>query len=966
MKKVSNDADETGPPLTVGRTGLSAFLLALLRPGDAKSATLHSNDVTLDLLSTSLSISFGQIEKIDVKKGWFGHSVRMRLTNAEKTVSGLTQRHAYALADGLEAARVYWWQKTLEAQKAPLQSVHAGISRLANPIEYTRFSVFSRLENDAGQVVTNFPERRPDQLSASDEVRKLEAIRAFVHSPADHRARANATFVNEELERSRGFFDRIEAKPLTDEQRKSVVVDEDHNLVVAAAGSGKTSVIVAKAGWLIEKGYRKPSELLLLAYAKDAQTEMEERIRRRLGDEAASDLSVRTFHGLGLSIVGEAEGKRPTLAKVAEDDRALFDLLKSIVADLLENQKFSNLMITWFQNHFAPYRSETEFRNQGEYWNYIRANEIRSLKGEKLKSFEECEIANFLFLNDVPYEYEHPYEHETATPERRQYQPDFYLPDPGIYIEHFALSASGDTPPFIDRDEYHRSRQWKLELHAAHGTTLVETFSHEKAAGKLTDNLAEKLIALGVKLSPIPPTEIFKILEQQGRVDPFTRLVSTFLQHFKGAQLSIDEIAKRAARSSDRPRAEAFVKVFDPIFQRYEDWLAERKQIDFHDMIVRATNLVERGRYVNPTDYILVDEFQDISPGRSRLLKALLDRSPNSQLFAVGDDWQAIYRFAGSDIAIMREFGERFGASERIDLRTTFRCSEPIASAATKFVLENPAQLRKEVSSTRQLDGPCLSIGLPTKEGSDLLAEALQSIEEDASKSGEPASVLVLGRYRHSRPKQLAQLAKSHPNLDVSFMTVHRSKGLEADYVIVVGLCSGKYGFPTEIADDPLLDIVLAAPEGHPNAEERRLFYVAMTRAKRRVFLLADGGPPSPFIKELMDGKYNVSVFGRLPAKDVACPTCVEGRLERREGTNGTFYGCSNWPYCGHTQSACPHCLNGLPVKSDGGFLCRECGQPIEGCPRCDGWLQKKNGKFGLFFGCSNWPDCSYTRNIAN
>jgi len=364
-------------------------------------------------------------------------------------------------------------------------------------MEYTRFSVFSRLEKDAGQIVTHFPKRCPDQLSASDEVRKLEAIRAFVQSPAGHRARANATFVNEELERSRGFLDRIEAKPLTDEQRKAVVVDEDHNLVVAAAGSGKTSVIVAKAGWLIEKGYRKPSELSLLAYAKDAQTEMEERIRRRLGDEAASDLSVRTFHGLGLSIIGGAEGKHPTLAKVAEDDRALFDLLKSIVADLLENQKFSNLMITWFQNHFAPYRSETEFRNQGEYWNYIRANEIRSLKGEKLKSFEECEIANFLFLNGVPYEYERPYEHETATPERRQYQPDFYLPDPGIYIEHFALSASGDTPPFIDRDEYHRSRQWKLELHAAHGTTLVETFSHEKAAGKLTDNLAEKLNALG-------------------------------------------------------------------------------------------------------------------------------------------------------------------------------------------------------------------------------------------------------------------------------------------------------------------------------------------------------------------------------------------------------------------------------------------------------------------------------------
>jgi DNA helicase-4 len=965
MKQISNSGVETLPALTVGRTGLRAFLLAILRPDDAKGATLHSNNVTLDLLSKSLRISFGQIERIDVKKGWFGHSVRMRLTDAEKTVSGLTQRHAHALADGLEAARVYWWKKTLETQKASLQSVYAGILHLANPVRYIRFSAFSRLEKDAAQVVKLFPKKCPEKLLASDDVKKLKLIRAFVQSPDNCRARTNATFVKKELERSRGFFDRIEARPLTDEQRKAVVIDEDHNLVVAAAGSGKTSVIVAKAGWLIEKGYRKPSELLLLAYAKDAQTEMEERIRRRLGDVAASKLSVRTFHGLGLSIIGEAEGKRPSLAKVAEDDRALFEFLKSVVVDLLEDQKFSNLMITWFQNHFAPYRSETEFRNQGEYWNYIRANEIRSLKGEKLKSFEECEIANFLFLNGVPYEYERQYEHETATSERRQYQPDFYLPKVGIYIEHFALSASGDTPPFIDRDEYNRSRQWKLDLHRAHGTTLIETYSHEKSAGNLTRNLAKKLNGIGVELSPVPPEEVFKILQQQGRVDPFTHLVATFLQHFKGAQLSIDEIAKRATRSRDRPRAEAFVKVFAPIFQRYEGLLASSKQIDFHDMIVRATNLVECGRYVNPTEYILVDEFQDISPGRSRLLKAILDRSPNSQLFAVGDDWQAIYRFAGSDITIMREFSGRFGASERIDLRTTFRCAQPIASAASKFVLENPAQLRKEVSSTRQINGPGLSIGLSATDGCDLLEKALQSIDNDASKFGEPASVLVLGRYRHSRPKHLAQLAKAHPNLDASYMTVHASKGLEADYVIVVGLCSGKYGFPTEIADDPLLDLVLAAPEGHPNAEERRLFYVAMTRAKRRVFLLADGGPASPFIKELLNGEYSVSVFGHLPEKDVACPTCIEGLLERREGKRGPFYGCSNRPYCRYTQSACPHCLKGLPVKSSGGFLCRECAQPIEGCPSCDGWLQKKNGKFGLFLSCSKWPNCKYTRKAT-
>jgi DNA helicase IV len=314
----------------------------------------------------------------------------------------------------------------------------------------------------------------------------------------------------------------------------------------------------------------------------------------------------------------------------------------------------------------------------------------------------------------------------------------------------------------------------------------------------------------------------------------------------------------------------------------------------------------------------------------------------------------------------MSEFQERFGASKRIDLGTTFRCSEPITIAATKFILENPAQLRKQVSSTRKLDPPGLWIGLPTTEGSDLIAEALRSIEADVSKSEAPASVLVLGRYRHSRPKNLKQLAKPHPKLDVSYMTVHRSKGLEADYVILVGLSSGKYGFPTELTDDPILDIVLAQPEGHANAEERRLFYVAITRARRRVFLIADGGPPSTFIKELLGRNYEASVFGRKPDQDVSCPTCVEGQLERREGTKGTFYGCSNWPYCNFRQSACPQCSTGLPFRSNGEFICRDCGQHVESCPRCDGWLQEKNGKYGPFLGCSSWPNCKYTRNLPD
>ncbi|MYI72860.1 MAG: AAA family ATPase, partial [Candidatus Dadabacteria bacterium] len=736
-----------------------------------------------------MKIPFQEIETVEVENGWFWADIRVRYTSGEEVVSGLSRHKARAFADALESLRINWWRKVLAEHVGTLNSVQDDLAQLADPPMYMARSIFSTLERKARDVVAQFPSQWPDKLSGVAEIQMLKTIQDFLKDPEAHRTRANDIFVVNELGRSREFFDKIETRPLTDEQRRSVVVNEDRNLVVAAAGSGKTSVIVAKAGWLLHKNYWRPSELLLLAFASDAQKEMQQRIRERLGDEVVEKLTVRTFHSLGMSIIGEVEGKLPTLAKVATDDKALRKLLKDIIADLFDDSKFSKIMSTWFQEHSTPYKSEYEFKTQGEYWDYIRANEIRSLKGDRVKSFEECEIANFLYLNGVPYEYERDYEHDTATSERRQYQPDFYLSDSGIYIEHFALNELGDTPPFIDREEYLQSMLWKQQTHSRYGTVLIETFSHEKGAGKLTENLAAKLADYNVTLSPISSAEVFAALQEQGRIDPFTQLIATFLHHYKEAQLSAEEIARRVAKIEDCPRAEAFITVFKRIFECYQERLAKLQQIDFHDMIGKATEHVENQRYHNPFGYILVDEFQDISPGRARLLKALLDRYVTTQLFAVGDDWQAIYRFAGSDIAIMREFRERFGESKRINMQTTFRCADRIATVATKFVLRNPAQIPKDVSSTLQLKEPCVHVGLGG-ESPDLLREVMKTIADDTGKNNGTSTVLLLGRYRHLQPENMYQLSNEYPDLHLSYKTVHSSKGLEADYVVVLGLCS--------------------------------------------------------------------------------------------------------------------------------------------------------------------------------
>jgi DNA helicase-4 len=250
---------------------------------------------------------------------------------------------------------------------------------------------------------------------------------------------------------------------------------------------------------------------------------------------------------------------------------------------------------------------------------------------------------------------------------------------------------------------------------------------------------------------------------------------------------------------------------------------------------------------VSPYRAIIVDEFQDISIARAKLLKALLRQDPLNRLFAVGDDWQSIYRFAGSDISIMRSFSEWFGHSEQVSLDRTFRFGQPLSDRAAHFVCQNSFQLPKTVISTVVREGAAITIVAKSKEASDPLRIALESIVQ--RKSQQRVSVQLLGRYNFNKPRDVAPLRGEFPNLSIEFKTVHGSKGLEADFVVVLDVVGGRYGFPSEISDDPVLSLVLAEAEVYPNAEERRLFYVALTRARVGVYLLTDN-PQSSFLEE--------------------------------------------------------------------------------------------------------------------
>src|SRR5262249_22447829 len=357
------------------------------------------------------------------------------------------------------------------------------------------------------------------------------------------------------------------------------------------------------------------------------------------------------------------------------------------------------------------------------------------------------------------------------------------------YVEHFALNREGRTPPFIPEAEYKASITWKRELHRKHGTCLIETYSWQKTQGSLLPTLERSLREARVVFEPNFSKEFEKFLRESGRVDRFSDLIATFLRHARSNPLKLAELRAIAESRPDSSRMLAFLDVFGPILEAYVKELARARQIDFEDMILRAATYVEDGHYPSPYRAIIVDEFQDISVARARLIKALLGQHPLNRLFAVGDDWQSIYRFAGSDISVMRRFAQWFGHAEQVALDRTFRFNQLLSDLAANFVCRNSFQIPKKVASEKVHEGaPITIISKGTKTG-DPLRTALESIEKRTSQ--DRISVQLLGRYNHNKPENLHALKRDFPNLNIEFLTVHRSKGLEADFVVVLDVIAG-------------------------------------------------------------------------------------------------------------------------------------------------------------------------------
>ena len=502
------------------------------------------------------------------------------------------------------------------------------------------------------------------------------------------------------------------------------------------------------------------------------------------------------------------------------------------------------------------------------------------------------------------------------------------------------MDKHGDPPSFFspeERREYVDGMKWKRRLHAANGTVLVESYSWWHADGKLVDNLWDRLKAHGVKRSGINPRATWsKLVEARKNTSlrEFARLVSSFISLAKSRRVepdNLDAILGRAQASGYfAERATRFFEIVHPMYRRYVEALKEENAIDFHDMINMAADHVrENPESVRRYRYVIIDEFQDISESRAYLIRAVV-AATGAKLFCVGDDWQSIYRFAGSDISLFTDFASHFGFARIVKLENTYRNSQELLSVAGQFIMKNPRQIKKALNSASHCERPVACVFYKEKEEiGKALCLALEEIAVETA--GTEATVMLLGRHNLESEwivgisditadrSQASFVWSKHPELKLSFFTVHKAKGLEADYVILLNFRDDMLGFPNMIADDPLLELLLSEREEIPFAEERRVFYVALTRARRRVLILAPEKGASVFLRDLPESARVINCDDIQNA--ATCPKCKRGRLVLRMGTSA-FYGCTNYPRCDYTLP-----MQRVPINAKtprchcGGFL---------------------------------------------
>jgi DNA helicase-4 len=668
------------------------------------------------------------------------------------------------------------------------------------------------------------------------------------------------------LDTHKDFFDHCLKYPLDKQQRRSIVSEEDNCLVVSSAGSGKTSSIVGKVKYLTEIKGIAPERILLISYTNKAAAELTERM-------ATNGLKGYTFHKLAIDIIGKTTGTKPSICDNTDS------LFVDIYHKLLDKSSFKKSIVAYFidyQTNEADWEQRKNERREqlSEQKNVQLKAMFPDMDGRAIyvRSEQEQKICFVLSSLGVKFRYEEPYEHQLADEMHSQYRPDFsiYFEQEGvtkrIYLEHFGVDEHGLVPAWFAKDKgitYEEANQkyndgitWKKTAHEKFGTQLLVTSSADFHYSDIRDKLRKLLDDAGVPIQEKTDEELYDLVLPKGskQEKAFIRLVVTFVTLVKSSCKSVKDVLKQAKNADDERSVFIIKNIFQPVYERYINALSDSNQIDFTDAILQATEICRTSHPVE-YDYIIVDEFQDISVDRYNFLKVLREGNPPAKLYCVGDDWQSIYRFSGSDMALFNQFPEYFGATEINKIETTYRFGEPLVSLSSNFIQRNKAQIQKNIHSfSSEMRTELEFYAYDRRDYCNTIGQLVASIPSDKS-------IFLLGRYSfddyylsfmYQSIKESNRFYYVIGGRKIEFLTVHKSKGLEADYVILLQCNKDTYGFPSQVSDDPVLNYVLTKSDQFPYGEERRLFYVAITRAKIKTLVLYDKRFPSVFVDEFL------------------------------------------------------------------------------------------------------------------
>lgn len=811
----------------------------------------------------------------------------------------------------------------------------------------------------------------------------------------------NEAYIQNAMVTEKRYLDTIlhEVDPvimLDDDQRRVVLTDEDYCLVIAGAGAGKTTTVAAKVKYLVEKKGVDPEQILVVSFTNKAVQELRDKLNRDL----KIDCPIATFHSTGNAILRK---QHPEKLNIVDSGRLYFVIQDYFRDSVLKNESLVNNLIMFFSSYFdAPYEgkdlngffnkiAKSNFSTMRSELNEFqrevidrRTKKAVTIQNEVMRSHQEVEIANFLYLHNIDYEYEPLYRYDIVMA-KKPYTPDFIIRqgDKVAYIEHFGITQDGKNDRFSDDEltAYKKAINDKVALHKKHGTTLIYTFSKYSDGRTLLEHLQEELEKKGFDITARSSKEVMEKLvstEENRYIRKLVNLICRFITNFKTNGFTADDF-QRMYHSTQNVRTRLFLNICNDCYLEYQRYLKENDAVDFEDMINESARVLREVKEMKRKldfQYIIVDEYQDISRQRFDLVTALSEVT-DAKIIAVGDDWQSIYAFSGSDITLFTRFEEKMGYAKLLKIVKTYRNSQEVIDIAGNFIQRNETQIKKELKSPKHIVDPVIIYtydGSPKKRDGDnksgvnyeiahaveVALEQIMAFNKQEGKTGK-STILLLGRFGFDGDKleksglfeyiDRGSKLKSvkYPKLDITFMTAHASKGLGYDNVIVVNGRNETYGFPSKIEDDPVLSFVIKGDRSIDYAEERRLFYVAMTRTKNRVYFLAPEENPSEFLLEIKRDYKNVVLRGTWnenPPKNStpkkSCPICGYPMQFRYKNAYGLrLHICTNEP------EVCGFMTNEYRAGKLSIMKCDQCR---------DGYLIVKPAKDGDFFlGCSNY-----------